>query len=50
MLERKAKIDYDQQTIDCFGIKEAIVMDYEFFLSSKYEHLVREAQKRGIKL
>ena len=50
MLERKAKNDYEHQTIDCFDIKEAIVMDYEFFLSSKYEHLVREAQKRGIKL
>ncbi len=50
MLERKAKTDYEQQAIDAFDIREAFYMDYEFFLHSKYEHLVREAQKRGIKL
>lgn len=51
MLERKAERDYEHQDIGhTLDIQEVCVMDYEFFLHTKYPALVCEAQKRGIKL
>lgn len=50
MLERNAEKGYREQDPGAVDILEMCIMPYDCFLHPCYEHLVREANKRGIEL